>query len=461
MTADLLKSLIAMNLAAGGAILLLLLLGPTLRRTFGARLAYAAWAVVPLAALAALLPARAVDALPIGPAPVRPLAEGAVQVLIMGPSPAVDWTQVAVGAWALGALLLIALTVWTQARTLGLIGRLTREGGIVRSANPAIGPAILGIFRPRIMLPSDFEDRFDETERAVIMAHEESHIASGDARINAVVELIRCLFWFNPLIHLAARRLRIDQELACDAVVIARFPKARRTYAEALLKTQVSTAPLPLGCYWPERSTGRLKERLTMLTLKTPGRARSLTGAACLAILGLGTGYAAWAAAPAAPEAAEVLDPIAALAEPFEIGLSAPEPQEAAPTLTNSRAAPPVQVEPAPPPEDRRDRMIVIATPVDGTEPSGPPGAVFRREILRMPMPEGPELDAIIAQLNERRMTGQSAFVACRDEGEGMKCYVDGTEKLTPLPDLPPPPPGVTVRTFQMRRLATPPPPAE
>jgi hypothetical protein len=132
----------------------------------------------------------------------------------------------------------------------------------------------------------------------VILRHEEIHLANGDVRVNAAIVLAACLFWFNPLVHLAAFLVRVDQELACDETVVARFPKARRTYAEALLKTQVASAPLPLGCYWPERSHKRLKERLNMLTLKSPGRGRRIAGAALLAALGLGTSYVAWAAAP-------------------------------------------------------------------------------------------------------------------------------------------------------------------
>ena len=63
--------------------------------------------------------------------------------------------------------------------------------------------------------------------------------------MNAVVALIQCLCWFNPLVHLAARWIRFDQELACDAAVIAERPGLRRPYAEALLKTQVMAAIPP------------------------------------------------------------------------------------------------------------------------------------------------------------------------------------------------------------------------
>ena len=39
---------------------------------------------------------------------------------------------------------------------------------------------------------------------------------------NAVLTSLQCISWFNPPMHLAASRCRFDQELACDADVMAR-----------------------------------------------------------------------------------------------------------------------------------------------------------------------------------------------------------------------------------------------
>ncbi len=119
--------------------------------------------------------------------------------------------------------------------------------------------------------------------------------------------------WFNPLVHVAARYARVDQELACDAAVIARFPGERQTYAQALLKTQLAYMPLPLGCDWPVRSASLLEKRIEMLAQQKPGRVRLLGGAAVIAALMAGAGVAAWSAEPtkvrftASPAGAAVL----------------------------------------------------------------------------------------------------------------------------------------------------------
>src|SRR6201999_1923955 len=100
------------------------------------------------------------------------------------------------------------------------------------------GPAVLGMLRPRIVMPDAFQEHFTAAEQAAILAHERVHLARQDARINALAAFLRCFCWFNPLIHLGARWLRIDQELACDAIAVS-ASVSRQTYAKALLKSQL------------------------------------------------------------------------------------------------------------------------------------------------------------------------------------------------------------------------------
>ena len=67
--------------------------------------------------------------------------------------------------------------------------------------------------------------------------------------------LVRCLCWFNPLVHLGAQALSADQELSCDASVVERRPRTRRIYAEALIKTQTAQTSLWARCL--SAATGR------------------------------------------------------------------------------------------------------------------------------------------------------------------------------------------------------------
>jgi hypothetical protein len=158
------------------------------------------------------------------------------------------------------------------------------------------GPAVTGFLRPRIVIPAGFAAQFSAREQAAIMAHEAAHLARQDARINAAVALLRCLCWFNPLVHLGAAWLRKDQELACDASAMMQVE--RRDYANALLKSQMRAMALPLGCAWPG-TEHPLTERVALLKCAQPNAARRRTGLALIALLTLCGGAGAWAAQPA------------------------------------------------------------------------------------------------------------------------------------------------------------------
>jgi TonB family protein len=193
-------------------------------------------------------------------------------------------------------------------RFVGSLGRLTRLAGRLRRAErPGFGPALVGVIRPWIVTPADFEVRFGAVERELILMHEEVHLARGDAAVNALACALQAACWFNPLAHLGARLMRIDQELACDAAVIERHPGRRRVYAELLLKTQIAAQPLPLGCHWPAPngflgSEHPLKERIAMLKAPSPATLTRRLGLAAAALTGLACAAGAWAAQPGAAQ---------------------------------------------------------------------------------------------------------------------------------------------------------------
>ncbi len=160
------------------------------------------------------------------------------------------------------------------------------------------GPAVIGLLKPRLVLPSDFEQRYTREEQALVLAHEHLHLTRRDLHAQALCSLLRVLFWFNPLVHLGARRFRFDQELACDADVLARHPGSRRAYGTAMVKTQLADFGLPLGCHW--QSCHPLTERLAMLKQPLPGTTRRRIGLVFVTVLTAACALTAWAAQPVA-----------------------------------------------------------------------------------------------------------------------------------------------------------------
>lgn len=298
---DLLQLLLKVSLASTAACVLVLLLRGPVRRRLSAGAAYGLWAMVPLAALATLLPApRTVvvaEAVAWGHTGLLPMAP---PVLPLGGQTA---AAVLIGLWVTGMFCSALWLCWQQRRFLRALGPLQALGdGCWQSADVPGLPALVGVLRPRIVLPAGFQRHYSAEEQALIVLHECIHLRRGDAWINAVVALWRCLFWFNPLWPLAQRCLRLDQEFSCDESVIAQRGDARRSYASAMLKTSLALSPLPVGCHWQD--THPLKERIVML--KRPQhtrRQRHLAGLSVMTVVLLAA-TAAWAAQPAQPVAA-------------------------------------------------------------------------------------------------------------------------------------------------------------
>ena len=271
MAADFLALLIRLNLAAGLAILCVMALRVPARRLFGPACAYALWLSVPLASAAALLPARTTSPLAPPGLPIDTIARMATDWTVpaapLTAAPAtIDMALMLLALWLAGAGLAVGVVTVLHRRGLQRLGGLqaTGDADLYRSESVWSGPAVIGALRPRIVVPADFEDRFTAPEQAVVLTHERVHLARADAAINAAVVLFQCLNWMNPLVHLGARLLRLDQEMACDAAVIERHPDARRLYAGAMLKTQLAPLQSPLGCYWPAKGRNPLKERFAM-----------------------------------------------------------------------------------------------------------------------------------------------------------------------------------------------------
>lgn len=298
--ADLSAWLIEATLATSAAVLGVLALRKLVRNMFGPGAGYAVWGMVPAALLATWLPASTAVA------PIERLlaVQASIRLLaVEAPHPASpDIAGLACLAWALGVLVCAIHFARLQRCFMRGLGPLVGQEGVWLADAIAGLPAVMGVWRPRIILPGDAMSRYDANERALMLAHERAHIARGDLLANVGMAALRCVFWFNPLMHVAARYFRDDQELACDQQVMHRHPQSRRAYGEAMLKAQLAGGGLPLGCHWGQ--THPLKERIEMLKLPFPNLRNRLLGGGTVLLLTLLAGYAAWAAQPATVDAA-------------------------------------------------------------------------------------------------------------------------------------------------------------
>ena len=267
--------------AASGAILLTLALRLPVRRTFGAELGYYLWLLVPIAGLAALFPG-----LPEFRTELRLSPTGLANALYLVGTPAQDHARLLTLIWTAGAAVLGGVFVVGQWR----FDRSARAG--------TAGPAATG-FWPRMIVPSEYALRFTLEERTLIRAHERAHMDRRDPTSNLLIAFLQVISWFNPLVHLAAKLARMDQELSVDAKVMALHPKGRRRYAETLLKAQARGLNSPLACALALGSRHPLEVRLAMLGMRKISVERDGLGVVLIGALGMAIVLALWVLAPA------------------------------------------------------------------------------------------------------------------------------------------------------------------
>ncbi len=315
----------------GAAVTLLIALVLVVRgpvaRVFGPTFAYALW-LLPLAR--AVLPGitLTVEA-PASPAVAIPLALAAPPPMPV--APAFDLGPLLILIWLTGAIFLGGHALLAYVRLRRAIAADTSlidiRGRIAIMQSGAVdGPVALGLIRPLVVLPRDFNAIFTPLQQRQVIAHELQHHRGGDLAINLAAFALLALNWFNPIVWAGWRAFRQDQEAACDARTLdrlgARTGADRATYGRAIAVAVAGPVFRPTPAFalsMGEKSA--LIHRLRSLTMTdiTPRRRwlgrTALTAAALIALpVTASVSYAvvqteppATPAPPAAPGAPHVI----------------------------------------------------------------------------------------------------------------------------------------------------------
>ena len=244
------------HLGLSAGLLAVALLRRPLRRLAGAQEAYALWLLPLLCTACAALPGLGLPRLVLDPV----IWQAALAPLQHAARPASDWPLLWPLLWLAGTALMLS---WQWLRHQRFVRDLPRDPHDRLRTPRGSSPGLLGIWRPRLLLPMDFEERFSAQERHWILTHEALHARRHDNAARLLAALLQALAWFNPLLWWALPALRHDQELACDAALLREQPGQWRGYAQALLKADPQFAvPIAASAWQP---THPLKERIDML----------------------------------------------------------------------------------------------------------------------------------------------------------------------------------------------------
>ena len=124
--------------------------------------------------------------------------------------------------------------------------------------------ATWGARRPCILLPARSES-WSDARIHVVLCHELAHIRRADWPVQIAAEIVRTVFWFNPLFWIACARLRRESEQACDdAVLAAGVPPSE--YASHLVEIARACRPVsPLVTAMPIARPSTLEWRITAM----------------------------------------------------------------------------------------------------------------------------------------------------------------------------------------------------
>lgn len=162
---------------------------------------------------------------------------------------------VAASIWLIGMLLVVLIRCVQTARITQLLRRVegptnddllevvrqvSQSLGVRQSVRLAVspdglGPAAIGILRPRIILPTALVSQCTSDELKGIIAHELVHIRRRDVAVTLCQMIVQAIWWFHPLAHWAHRRMTYERERCTDDSVLASGVCSREEYASALL----------------------------------------------------------------------------------------------------------------------------------------------------------------------------------------------------------------------------------
>ena len=103
-------------------------------------------------------------------------------------------------------------------------------------------PAICGLWRATILLPTGFPANLDREQIRLVLVHELVHWRRGDLAVNCFQTLLQILYFYNPVVWIANLFIRRLREQAVDETVLVTLRGQPDRYAATLL--DIAAAPL-------------------------------------------------------------------------------------------------------------------------------------------------------------------------------------------------------------------------
>lgn len=204
------------------------------------------------------------DSIPVAASSDAPESQSGTRVvsgtfpeLSLGAKFALGWTLVFLGLLSLTAAKSLRvgrmLKRWPEVQRpelLSLIDSLRSRCAIGRAirvrmfpaAQPSQGPAVIGIWRPTILLPAAAAERWSLDELEPVLLHELAHVKRWDLLVNLVQTIIQAAYFFHPLVWLVNARIRQERELVCDDLAVLHSGGRCKRYSQSFVRVLEETS---------------------------------------------------------------------------------------------------------------------------------------------------------------------------------------------------------------------------
>jgi beta-lactamase regulating signal transducer with metallopeptidase domain len=238
---------------------------------------------------------------PVQPGRTPSSTAGTVSGLNLGN---IHWSEALLIIWALGA---VVMTIWflftqiairrversavpAEGRLLEESERISSRMGLRRDVRLLLSDRLrtaitTGVIKPVVILPSTAAAWSDERVR-LVLSHELAHVMRRDGWIELFTHVATTIHWFNPLVWVAVKQLRIERERDCDNAVLNSGARPSE-YASLLMDiaADLGSAARPAWEVVTISQGSNLKDRLLCILNPSINRSTGSRRAATIAII--------------------------------------------------------------------------------------------------------------------------------------------------------------------------------
>lgn len=129
-------------------------------------------------------------------------------------------------------------------------------------------PAIYGIVNTKLFLNKDLIKNASDNELRYILLHELCHLKRNDILVSKLINLMKVIYWFNPIIIISLNTMQSDCEVACDAKVLNFIDKKENlNYGKTIINilSYSNSKATSLGTIGMAFNKKMIKERISMI----------------------------------------------------------------------------------------------------------------------------------------------------------------------------------------------------